>query len=161
MKKLLLTIGGLSGVAGYLYLPFPERKLEGKPYSLLPKATKADNPNKHFIPLCPSKIGIIGGGISGLIVGKTLSQQGYSIEILDKNSDVGGVWHSNYDGSGLQFPYPHFHLPDFTFPENTDLLPRQPEVGSFIKEYAKKFDLLPYVTPNTIIKSITQNKDFS
>ena len=23
---------------------------------LLPKATKADNPNKHFIPLCPSKI---------------------------------------------------------------------------------------------------------
>ena len=161
MKKILFTLGGLGGLSYYLLVPLPKRDLSGPEYSLLPKAGFGDNPNKHFIPSIPHRIGIIGGGISGCITAKTLSQQGYSVEILDKNPSVGGLWYSNYDGAGLQFFYSHYNIPDFTFPQNADPLPRQKETGAFIRAYAEKFGVLPYVVPNITVNNIKQNNDFS
>lgn len=161
MKKLIFTLGGLGGFAYYSTLALPKRELEGEPYSLLPKTIYLDNPNKHFITSTPSKIGIIGGGISGCITAKTLSQQGYNVEILDKNPSVGGLWYSNYDNSGLQFHRDHYNLPDFKFSDDCEILPKQKETAAFIKAYAEKFGILPYVISNTTVKSIKQNPDLS
>lgn len=89
MKKLLL--GGLFGSAGYIWLykyPLPEP--EGAPYSLRTKMT-IDHPNTHFLNKIPKNIGIIGGGFTGVITCKTLVEQGYNVEVLEKNSEVGGV----------------------------------------------------------------------
>ena len=161
MKKLGIFLGSLAGISGYLILPYPERKKEGEPYQFLPRAGRADNPNKHFLTQVPIRIGIIGGGISGCITAKTLSQQGYDVEVLDKNGTFGGLWYISYDSSGLQFPYTHYNLPDFTFPQNSDLIPSGPQVKKFITAYADKFNLRPLFRFYTEVSKIQQNPDLS
>jgi dimethylaniline monooxygenase (N-oxide forming) len=159
MKK-ITTLAGI-GILTYFSVPFPAIKAEGEPYRLLPKATTADNPNRHILTTVPGTIGIIGGGISGCITAKTLSQQGYSVEVLDKNPELGGLWFGNYDGSGLQFPYAHYDLPDFTFPKNTEEIPKSAEVKSFIEAYAEKFNLKSLYSFNTTVNKIKQNQDLT
>jgi flavin-dependent dehydrogenase len=44
------------------------------------------------------KIKIIGAGLSGLSAGITLSQNGYDVEIYEKNADVGGRFHGDFQG---------------------------------------------------------------
>jgi len=44
------------------------------------------------------KIKIIGAGLSGLSTGNTLSKNGYDVEIYEKNNDVGGRFHGDFQG---------------------------------------------------------------
>ena len=101
----------------------------------------------------------MGGGISGALVAKTLTQQGYAVRVFDKNSGPGGLWYSNYDGSGLQLPYPHYSLPDFSFPAGTAELPKQDVVRKFIADYIKQFDIEHCFQFNTEISKVEQNPD--
>ena len=137
----------------------PEIEAKGEPYQILPKAPIEAHPNLNFMTHYPKKIGIIGGGIGGSITAKTLTQQGYDVEVLEKSSDFGGLWNNNYDGSGLQFHYGHYNLPDFQFPAETPAYPRSAEVTKFIASYVKHFNISQNFQFNTTVNSITQNPD--
>lgn len=142
MKKLLLALPiSVAGTGIYLAMPIKQEETQGAPYQLLPKSSYSDHPNKIFITKNPQKIGVIGGGIAGAIVAKTLSQQGYSVEVLEKNPGAGGLWYENYDGAGLQLPYQHYNLPDFEFPDGTEQCPKLPVVKKFVEDYMSSFNL--------------------
>jgi len=47
-------------------------------------------------------IGIIGGGISGLQIGRLLKDAGKCVTIYEQNADIGGVWRSGYEDYGIQ-----------------------------------------------------------
>lgn len=157
MQKAILALGCLSGgTLYYLTSPLPGFQVNGEPYQLLPKASKSDHPNKHFLTNLPMKtIGIVGGGIAGCITAKTLTQQGYHVEVLDRNPSFGGLWYKNYDGSGLQFQRGHYNFPDFPFESKEDF-PRSPEVAKYIESYADKFGIKPYFQFNTEVRKIKQ-----
>lgn len=61
------------------------------PYQELEEVPFSSHPNKHQLSKIPETIGILGAGVSGLLTCKTLLEQGYSVEVLEKNSDIGGV----------------------------------------------------------------------
>lgn len=157
-KRLILISAGATGYILYNF-NYPQIQTVGEPYQILPKASLSDHPNLNLITKHPTKIGIIGGGISGSITAKTLIQQGYNVEVLDKNSSFGGLWHNNYDGSGLQFHHCHYNLPDYSFPPNTPSLPKSPEVTKFIESYVKHFNIQKNFQFNTNVLNIKKNND--
>lgn len=158
LKQLLLLSAG--GVACLLYQNrIPQIETSGEPYQILPRASISDHPNLNLISKIPIKIGIVGGGISGSITAKTLIQQGYNVEVLEKNPSLGGLWFNNYDGSGLQFHHSHYNLPDFSFPADAENLPRSAQVTQYIESYVKHFDIQKNFQFNTTVKNIKKNSD--
>jgi cation diffusion facilitator CzcD-associated flavoprotein CzcO len=119
----------------------------------------SQHPNRHFLSKVPQKIGIIGGGISGLITAKVLKQQGYDVQILEKRSHIGGVWYNNYEGAGLQGPYYTYNMPDFTFPDTTPMLPKQEVILQYLERYVEEFGLRGSIRLDSEVEKIRQLGD--
>ena len=52
------------------------------------------------------KVAIIGAGFRGIGCLKVLLEKGYSVDLFEKNDDIGGVWHpsNNYQGLKMHTP---------------------------------------------------------
>jgi cation diffusion facilitator CzcD-associated flavoprotein CzcO len=99
--------------------------------------------------------------LPGLATAKVLSQQGFHVEVLEQASRIGGVWADNYQGAGLQGPYPHFNIPDFPFPNTTPMFPKQPQILELLDSYVDTFDLKPLIRLNSEVKAVAQEEDGS
>jgi dimethylaniline monooxygenase (N-oxide forming) len=91
-------------------------------------------------------VGIIGAGVAGLAVAKTLLAQGLECTVLERNARLGGVWADGYSNFGIQvqrelYEYPDWRLP----PEATDYAPGA-IVHGFLEEYARRFGVWPRIT---------------
>lgn len=157
MKRLVL--GGCIGVGFILFRPVKLPVAEGPPYQPLPKLPYAQHPNQHFLSKVPTTVGIIGAGISGLITAKVLAQQGYTVQVLEKRDHIGGVWYDNYEGAGLQAPYFIYNIPDFPFPADTPMIPKQDVILRHIEKYTDKFALRERLRLNTEVRAILQLDD--
>jgi len=98
----------------------------------------------------PSVI-IIGAGFGGVGAAIRLKQQGVQdILLLEKASDVGGVWRDNiYPGAACDVPS---HLYSYSFEPKADWSRRyaeQPEIHAYIKHCVAKYDLTPHLRLNT------------
>ena len=152
------AIGSL--ICGYcLFRELPMPVETGPAYQPLEHKPYSQHPNVHFLTKAPHSIGIIGAGLAGLETAKALSQQGFHVEVLEKEQRVGGVWADNYDGAGLQGTFPHFHIPDFPWPAGTSLFPKLPEVRAYLESYVAAFHLQPLLSFNSEVTSVSQEKD--
>jgi cation diffusion facilitator CzcD-associated flavoprotein CzcO len=133
----------------------------GPAYQRLEKRSYIEHPNKHFITREPRSIGIVGAGSAGLAAAKTLSQQGFAVDILEKGSKFGGVWADNYQDAALQGPYPHFNIPDFPFPNGSPIIPKRHQVWSYLESYAQAFDLNKLIQLNSEVTAVAQGEDGS
>ncbi len=93
------------------------------------------------------KVIIIGTGFAGLGMAVALRKQGIeNFLILEKSADVGGVWRDNsYPGAACDVPS---HLYSFSFfpnPNWTRKFAPQGEIHAYLRDCAKKFDLLRHV----------------
>jgi cation diffusion facilitator CzcD-associated flavoprotein CzcO len=48
------------------------------------------------------KVGVIGGGVSGIQMARSLAAAGIECKVFDKAPSPGGLWRENYSGYGLQ-----------------------------------------------------------
>jgi dimethylaniline monooxygenase (N-oxide forming) len=112
-------------------------------------------------PLDPAKsrIGIIGCGVAGLQVIRSLRAHGFQhVTAFDQASDVGGLWRENYDGYALQVGKQFFEMPDCEMTEaEWQELASGPTVQSYIKRFASKFHLMDHVQLNTGIERVVRN----
>lgn len=119
------------------------------------------HPNKHWLTREPKKIGIIGAGAAGIIYGKTLHQQGYDVQIYDKQDKIGGVWSANYDNLHVQFPHDHYAIPDFPWPKDYPIMPAKEQCVTHFTNYTKEYGINDKIHLNTGVKEIVQNPDES
>ena len=92
---------------------------------------------------------IIGLGISGLVSARYCLKNNYNIIILEKNSNIGGVWFSkNYPNISLQTTKYSYSFSDLKHFEKTNLYPSGDELMIYFKEYAKKYNILNYILFN-------------
>ena len=106
-------------------------------------------------------VAIIGAGFGGLYALHHLRSLGLSVRVFDGAGDVGGTWWWNcYPGASVDIPSAPFY--GFTFSEELaqewdwkDRQPSQPEVLSYLKFVADKFDLRRDIQLNTWIKGAT------
>ena len=96
---------------------------------------------------------IVGAGISGILLGKMLLEQGIPFRIFDKNSHVGGTWWENtYPGCGVDTPN---HAYSFSFG------PRYPwrrlfspgaDIQDYLEQAAAAANLYPHIEFKTEIE---------
>ncbi len=90
---------------------------------------------------------IVGSGFSGLGMGIRLKQEGFTdFAILERADDVGGTWQANtYPGCACDVPS---HLYSFSFAPNpawSQTYSRQPEIWDYLRDTARRHDILRYV----------------
>lgn len=102
---------------------------------------------------------IIGAGISGLIAAVQLQEAGIPFVILERNTDVGGVWLTNtYPGAGVDTPS---YLYSFSFfPRNWSThFGKRDEMVQYLSEMADQFDLRRHIRFGVSVTSAQWDAD--
>jgi cation diffusion facilitator CzcD-associated flavoprotein CzcO len=88
---------------------------------------------------------VIGAGMGGLYAVRRLAADGLTVAGFEGAHDVGGVWlHNAYPGARVDIEayYYSFFDPEFYGEwEWTDRYPAQPEILSYLRTYADRFDI--------------------
>ncbi|KAH7851662.1 hypothetical protein Vadar_015048 [Vaccinium darrowii] len=101
-----------------------------------------------------SKIGIIGGGISGLAAAKQLSH--HHPVVFEATDSLGGVWkHCSFRSTKLQTPRCDYEFSDYPWPQrDNSSFPSYTEILEYLYSYAAHFDLLRLVRFNSKVVEI-------
>ncbi|KAK1437618.1 hypothetical protein QVD17_03412 [Tagetes erecta] len=101
-----------------------------------------------------SKIGIIGGGISGLAAAKQLAQ--YEPVVLEATDSIGGVWkHCSIRTTKLQTPRCDYEFSDYPWPlRDNSNFPSYTEILDYLNSYATHFDLFKFINFNSRVVEI-------
>jgi cation diffusion facilitator CzcD-associated flavoprotein CzcO len=87
---------------------------------------------------------IVGAGFSGIAMGIELGRDGVPFTILDRSSDLGGVWHHNtYPGAACDIPSA---LYSFSYAPRGDWShPCSPhdEIKGYLRDVAERFGVTP------------------
>ncbi|XAR51108.1 Flavin-containing monooxygenase [Bertholletia excelsa] len=96
-----------------------------------------------------SKIGIVGGGISGLAAAKQLAA--HNPLVFEATDSLGGVWrHCSYRSTKLQTPRCDYEFSDYPWPErDNSTFPSYADILEYLDSYARHFDLLKFVQFNS------------
>jgi len=89
---------------------------------------------------------VIGAGASGICAGIKLAEAGIAYEIIERQDDVGGVWHENtYPDCGVDSAN---HLYCYSFALNNDwsrYYVRQAELKGYLKDCAQRYGLMAHI----------------
>ena len=102
---------------------------------------------------------IIGAGVSGLCAAIKLQQAGVPFTILEKSTQLGGIWRDNrYPGAGVDTPN---HLYSYTFaPYDWSMyFALRDELHAYLEHVADKFNLRPHIRFGAEVKSANYNKE--
>ena len=108
---------------------------------------------------------IIGSGISGLFTLKHLLEENVKkVIVLDKNPEPFGVWNINnhpsvYEKTHTVSSKLYMTITDFPFPEGTPEFPHHSIILKYYQDYAKKFNLYPYIKQNINITSVVKKNN--
>jgi len=97
---------------------------------------------------------VIGAGVSGICAGVNLKAAGVPFTILEKHTDVGGVWLENhYPGAGVDTPN---HLYSFSFApyDWPQYFALRDDLHGYLKHVAAEFDLLPSIRLGTRVEAV-------
>jgi dimethylaniline monooxygenase (N-oxide forming) len=78
------------------------------------------------------RIGVIGGGISGVAAGAVLQRDGHEVVVYERADTPGGVWANTYPSVTLQNTAPQYHISDFPWPFEPDLHPTAEQIRRYI-----------------------------
>ncbi|CAN1170449.1 Probable flavin-containing monooxygenase 1 [Linum perenne] len=106
-----------------------------------------------------SKVGIIGGGVSGLAALKQLAR--YEPVLFEASNCLGGIWKScSYSSTKLQTPRKNYEFSDFPWPNRDDPTPPSYlKILEYLRSYAEHFDLLKYVQFNAKVVEVNYLND--
>ncbi|KAL4589378.1 hypothetical protein LXL04_002284 [Taraxacum kok-saghyz] len=102
-----------------------------------------------------SKIGIIGGGISGLAAAKQLSK--HNPMVFEATDSIGGVWkHCTFRTTKLQTPRCDYQFSDYPWAQTDDnsSFPSYAEILDYLDSYANHFDLLKFINFDSKVTEI-------
>ncbi|XP_057767713.1 probable flavin-containing monooxygenase 1 [Salvia miltiorrhiza] len=95
------------------------------------------------------KIGIIGGGISGLAAARQLAK--YEPVVFEATGSIGGVWrHCSYRSTKLQTPRCDYEFSDFPWTQRDNVnFPSYQEILDYLHSYATHFEVLKFIKFNS------------
>jgi 4-hydroxyacetophenone monooxygenase len=97
---------------------------------------------------------IIGAGMSGILAGIRLQEEGVPYVIIEKNHGVGGTWYENtYPGCRVDVGN---HLYCYSFEPNLDwqeFFARQPELRRYFENTARKYGVEPHIRFDTEVQA--------
>ncbi|KAK9811606.1 hypothetical protein WJX72_006857 [[Myrmecia] bisecta] len=106
------------------------------------------------------KVAVVGTGVAGLQTLREILREGHSAKAFEISDDIGGVWRQNYVGASLQGDKASWALPEFPWPQGSDLTayPPRAEVQAYLRAYASHFDLLKHISFNTAVTGLRRSE---
>lgn len=110
-------------------------------------------------------IGIIGGGVCGLGIGKALRQAGMEFEILESSSRLGGNWQPDgiaskmYDSVHLISSKNNTQFTDYKMPADYPPYPRHSLFFEYLQTLAADFNLYENARLNTTVTRMQRSDD--
>ncbi len=99
---------------------------------------------------------VVGAGFQGLPIVKKLLELGESVICLDRNPDVGGIWHTGaYETAHIISSKYSTGFPDFPMPEGYPDFPSKSEMQRYFRSYAEAFGLLSVIRSNVDVTRIS------
>jgi dimethylaniline monooxygenase (N-oxide forming) len=97
---------------------------------------------------------IVGAGLSGLVTGRTLLEEGFEVALFETEHEVGGVWARSrrYPGVTTQNPRDTYAFSDFPMPRSYPEYPRGEQVQAYLAAYADRFAVTPHVRFRTAVE---------
>lgn len=144
------------GVSYKLLNPDPIQTPSEAPYKLQPKSLSiSDNPNKHHITRIPKTICIVGAGRAGCVAAKVLAQQGYTVDVYEKNSSFGGKWLTQRNIGNGHLPAKHYSFSDYEMEIDQDSLPSFEDLYKYLEGYVDRFNLRNLLHFNSVVVDIS------
>lgn len=105
-------------------------------------------------------VAIIGTGFGGLAAAIELKRRGHDdIVILEKASDVGGVWRENtYPGAACDVPSPFYSYSFEPNPKWPHRFSRQPAILQYIHDVVDRYDLRRHIRFGTEVTAATYDE---
>lgn len=106
---------------------------------------------------------IIGSGISGLFTLKHLIEENNTdVLILDKNPEPFGIWNIENHPSVFENTFTvssklYMTISDFPMPDDMPEFPHHSLILKYYKDYAKHFDLYPYIKQNITVTKVEKD----
>lgn len=111
------------------------------------------------------KICIIGGGPTGLTLGKELKEAGIEFDLFERESDFGGVWNASagsgrvYESAHLISPKSITELADFPMPAHYPHYPNHRLVLQYWREIGRQFGVYEHAAFNTSVSQLEPKGD--
>jgi glycine/D-amino acid oxidase-like deaminating enzyme len=87
------------------------------------------------------RIGVIGGGISGIAAAAVLQRDGHQVTVYERSEAPGGVWAKSYPNTTLQNIAAQYHISDFPWPFEPDLHPTAEQIRRYIAAAIEHFGI--------------------
>jgi cation diffusion facilitator CzcD-associated flavoprotein CzcO len=106
------------------------------------------------------KVAVIGAGFGGIAAVIELKKAGFDdIVVLEKGSDVGGVWRENtYPGAACDVPSPFYSYSFEPNPRWPHRFSRQPAILDYIRDVADKYDVRRHIRFDTEVLGATYDE---
>lgn len=114
-----------------------------------------------------SDICVIGAGSSGVTTAKALLERGLSVEIIEKGSQLGGMWRYEND-NGMSSAYRSLHIdssrkslgyPDFPIADDKPDFLSHRDVLEYLEAYAQRFGVREHVRFGTEVRRVEPTPD--
>jgi cation diffusion facilitator CzcD-associated flavoprotein CzcO len=108
---------------------------------------------------------IIGAGPAGLATARAFGQAGIPFEVLERHSDVGGIWDLANDETPM-YETAHFissrtqsAFSDFPMPEHYPDYPSWRQILEYLRDFAEHYDLRRHIEFGTEVQRLTRQGD--
>ncbi|WP_062974285.1 FAD-dependent oxidoreductase [Nocardia flavorosea] len=90
-----------------------------------------------------NRIAIVGAGIAGLVCAKVLTEDGFAVEVFDREPDIGGVWSETrrYPGLRAQSTKNTYHFSDHPMPADYPRVLDGARMQEYLSSYVRAFGL--------------------
>lgn len=104
---------------------------------------------------------VIGAGVSGLAAAKAFKERGHSVTVLERHSELGGVWDParSYPEVQTQSPKDLYRYTSQPMPDHYPEWPKGPQVHAYLRSYAEQNGLLPLIRYGETVKSMEKVAD--
>jgi cation diffusion facilitator CzcD-associated flavoprotein CzcO len=106
--------------------------------------------------LTARRVLVVGGGISGLAAAKAFQAHGHDVTVIEKASELGGVWDParSYPGIRTQTPRDLYAYPDFPMPQDYPEWPSGAQVHAYLSRYAEVHGLRARIRFGTAVEAL-------
>lgn len=108
---------------------------------------------------------VIGAGISGLVTGKCMQDDGFKVIIIERTGEVGGLWTYREKNYGvmrcthINVSKYNYCFSDYPFPENVADYPHHTDMAKYIVDYTQHFNLPELIRFHTKVLKVEQKGD--
>ena len=112
-----------------------------------------------------NKVCVIGAGSSGLAAAKNLMQCGFTVDVLEREDDLGGNWNFGkpfarvYKSTHTISSKPGTEYPDYPMPATFPDYPHHTQILAYLRAYAEWFGVAPHIRYRTPVQSVEPDRE--